>query len=234
MAYTKTEIIEAIQEALKSPATIYAQDFIKYARVTDDPRESCTEIVANILLKNLDALNSIKVVTRKTTYKTKSHIGKTENPDSHRGEEHIAHAMFRQQMEFPFGKIIDYQTPLKNTNDNKGVGKIDLLSYDDKNLYILELKKPNSPETLLRCVLEAYTYWRTVNIQKLLWDFELPSDTIVRKAALVFENSTAHKDYGNPEIKKLMGKLGVDLFVLNQEYCGVVEAHMAWTTSKRA
>lgn len=76
------------------------------------------------------------------------------------------------------GKIIDYQTPLKDIQTDKA-GKIDLLAYNEneKTLRILELKKLDSKETMLRCVLEAYTYLKIVDKAKLLKDFGLPKNT---------------------------------------------------------
>ena len=62
-----------------------------------------------------------------------------------------------------FGKILDYQVPLKNKSTDKGLGKIDLISVKEsskpgtKIIYFLELKKDNSKETLLRCLLEVYS-----------------------------------------------------------------------------
>lgn len=62
------------------------------------------------------------------------------------------------------GKVLDYQTPLKDKQDDKAV-KIDIVSYnkDIKTVYLLELKIEDSKETMLRCVLEIYTYLKTLD-----------------------------------------------------------------------
>lgn len=86
------------------------------------------------------------------------------------------------------GSIIDYQTPLK-AKRNDVAGKIDLLSYDGTYLRILELKKLDNTETMLRCVLEAYTYMEIVNKSELLKSFELPETTFVKASPFVFKNS---------------------------------------------
>ena len=52
---------------------------------------------------------------------------------------------------------------------------------------ILELKEPDSDETMLRCVLEGYTYMKTVNRSRLIEDFELPEDTKILACPLVFK-----------------------------------------------
>lgn len=53
--------------------------------------------------------------------------------------------------------ILDYEEPLREANSTKA-GEIDLLAFDGEYLRILELKKTDSNETMLRCVLEGFTY----------------------------------------------------------------------------
>lgn len=82
------------------------------------------------------------------------------------------------------GKVLDYQIPLKDKQDDKAC-KMDLMSFkeDENTLYILELKVPKKntgeeTETLLRSVLEIYTYSKQVDQEKLLNDFDLPDAKI--------------------------------------------------------
>ena len=122
------------------------------------------------------------------------------------------------------GKIIDYQTPLKDIQTDKA-GKIDLLAYNEneKTLRILELKKPDSKETMLRCVLEAYTYLKIVDKVKLLKDFELPENTTIKACPFVFYNGEQYKEMqqDREHLKKLIEKLGIEVIYLkekNEEY----------------
>ena len=93
---------------------------------------------------------------------------------TNRKEEILAKLLYRQGDVGGLGKILDYQTPLKNEQSDP-YGKIDLLSYNkkDNSISIVELKyRPSvSDETLLRCILEAYTYYKVFaldqGIQKL-------------------------------------------------------------------
>ena len=101
------------------------------------------------------------MISRESSYKVKNHDGKIKDENSNHEEEKIAMELFdySQNKGATFdiiGKIIDYQTPLKNVQKDD-VGKIDLLAYNEKEktLKILELKKPDNKETMLRCVLEA-------------------------------------------------------------------------------
>ena len=89
------------------------------------------------------------------------------------------------------GDIIDYQTPLKNKRSDTA-GKIDLLSYDGSTAYILELKKPDSDESMLRCVLEGYTYMQTVDKAKLIDDFGLLKETVIKASPFVFKDKLQH------------------------------------------
>jgi len=89
---------------------------------------------------------------------------------SNRKEEILAKLLFYQREVKDLGYIFDYQTPLKETR-NDSYGKIDLLGYntDDKCYSVIELKyRPSgSEETLLRCVLEAYTYYKLLDLKQI-------------------------------------------------------------------
>ena len=89
---------------------------------------------------------------------------------SNRKEEILAKLLFYQRDVKDLGYIFDYQTPLKKTKDDS-YGKIDLLGYNskDKCYSIIELKyRPSgSEETLLRCVLEAYTYYKLFDLNQI-------------------------------------------------------------------
>lgn len=123
------------------------------------------------------------------------------------------------------GRILDYQVPLKNKRSDP-VGKIDLLVWDGQVLRILELKKPGAEdETMLRCVLEGYTYLRTVDTAKLIEDFNkgipdlhLPENTPVKASPFVFENSRPYRDYASecPQLKKLMALLDSEPFFIRE------------------
>lgn len=212
--YTESQTIETIKAALNDPKILYAQAIINWSGETADTKRKYTEVMAEYLLENLAKLE-IPTLMREASYKTEGHDGQTENNASDRTEERIALSMFGKTYDH-IGEVLDYQVPLKNVRADKGIGKIDLLSYGGKYLYILELKDQDSIETLLRCVLEAYTYYRTVNASKLLHDFRLPTDTIVKKAALVFAEKYAHLQYKGeyPKTCELMEKLSVDIFVM--------------------
>ena len=92
---------------------------------------------------------------------------------TNRKEEILAKLLFYQRKVGGLGYIFDYQTPLKKTH-NDSYGKIDLLGYntDDDCYSVIELKyRPSgSEETLLRCVLEAYTYYKLLDLKQIKAD----------------------------------------------------------------
>ncbi len=219
--YTRDEILRKVEAAGEDAAVFYKQDFVNYLGCAKDTGELYTEIVAEWCLANPSVFQRIPQITRKVSYKTVGHDGIPDNAHSNRTEELIAMAIFRQGELPPIGKVIDYQTPLKNERADRA-GKIDLFAYDGSTLRILELKEPDSTETMLRCVLEGYTYLRTVDSEKLLRDFSLPADTQMKACPFVFWNSRQHREMEEqrPKLKQLMEQLDSRPFYITKQENG--------------
>ena len=224
--YSKDEIIKKLEVAKSEMWKFYSQDFVNYrGKTSDKERDYYTEIIAKWLLDNIELFNDIKMISRENSYKVDSHDGKIKNEKSEREEEIIAMKLFdfsqNQGKVFDIiGKIIDYQTPLKDIQTDK-VGKIDLLAYNEneKTLRILELKKPDNKETMLRCVLEAYTYLKVVDKAKLLKDFELPENTKIKACAFVFYGGEQHQEMqkNKENLGELIKKLDIEIIYLKEE-----------------
>ena len=92
-------------------------------------------------------------------------------------------------------------------------------SDNEKTLRILELKKPDSKETMLRCVLEAYTYLKIVDKAKLLKDFSLPEDTKIKACPFVFYGKERYREIqeDRKHLKDLIEKLGVEVIYLEEK-----------------
>ena len=228
--YSKNEIIKKLEVAKSEMWKFYSQDFVNYRGKTSDKEGYYyTEIIAKWLLNNIELFNDIKMISRENSYKVDSHDGKIKNEKSGREEEIIAMKLFdfsqNQGKVFDIiGKIIDYQTPLKNVQTDD-VGKIDLLAYNKKEkiLRILELKRPGSKETMLRCVLEAYTYLKILDKTKLLKDFGLTEDTKIKACPFVFYGKEQYREMqqDREHLKDLIEKLGIEVIYLeekNEEY----------------
>lgn len=226
MDYTYQKILEKCQTAFKDIKTFYQADVVNYRGKTSDTNEYYSEVVAKFLLDNIETFRKgIPVITRKKPYKSAERNGEFQK-DSNRVEEITAMKMFNQSRfgnEYDFiGKIIDYQTPLKSKRGD-AAGKIDLLSYNGRVLRILELKKPDSVETMLRCVLEGYTYMMTVDGMKLLDEWKLPGDTAIKASPFVFRNGIQHREMQEERkwLKQLMFELeSVPFYIVedNEKY----------------
>lgn len=222
MGYTETEILSNCQEALLKLNTFYQAKFINYRGKTSDTRKDYSEVIIDFILDNIhEYRNKISVISREKTYDL-GHDG-SYREGTGRDEEIIAIKMFNQSQKEGYvfgklGKVIDYQTPLKSKRNDEA-GKIDLLAYNGDVLRILELKKPTSNETMLRCVLEGYTYLKTVDQEKLLKDFGLPLDTVIKASPLVFYQGEQWKEWKqrNPKLIRLMEELESEPFFLMEE-----------------
>lgn len=214
MNYTPEDILSKCRSAMAEPNLFYKQDFVNYRGKFPNTNRYFNEAVAEFVLNNLTELTAgIPQITRQTTYKTPTHTG-SHNKNTSRVEERIAMEMFIQR-DFGFiGNMIDYQTPLKNSAYDEA-GKIDLLAYNkqDNTLRLLELKKPDSAETMLRCTLEAYTYLKTVDQKKLLADFGLPENAAVKACPLVFVNGVQQEEWldtvNRPKLHEFMETLDI-------------------------
>lgn len=221
MGYTQSQIAEKCRAAISDVGNFYKQDFINYRGVTTDTGRFYTEVIAEFVIEHIDCFKKqIPRITRESSYKSETRIGEI-NPASNREEEIIAIKMFRQSKDAPFdciGTIIDYQTPLKNKRSDD-TGKIDLLSDDGNRLIILELKRPDSTETMLRCVLEGYTYLKTVDQAKLLKDFGKPEDYGLSASPLVFKGGEQQSEMGegHPALQKLMKLLDSKPYYFDEE-----------------
>lgn len=207
--YTKEDIIRMCQEYIKNPDFFYQNNFVNYRGRCKDCNELYTEVIAEYIIQNLEQFK-IKTITRSSSCKIATHKGII-NENSNRVEEKMAISMYRQTYE-EYGTVLDYQIPLKNSRDDKRVGKIDLISLKEDTLYLLELKRRDNKETLLRCVLEIYTYISRVNHARLLADYNLDENTKIIAAPLICENGFQHNEFlenKQSKVIELMNKLNI-------------------------
>lgn len=229
MGYTRSEILIECKKAFRDKSTFYKKDFINYRGKTTDTKEYYTEVIAEFLCDNIsEFVSGIECISRKISYKTEGHDG-IYDPGSNREEEKIAMQIFTQSRdhgEFDLiGMIEDYQTPLKSTADDEA-GKIDLISFDGNVMRILELKKPDSKETMLRCVLEGFTYMKTADCGKLISDFGYdPAYVVIKASPFVFYGGEQHKEMSQPRpyLRKLMALLDSKPYYIIENFVVVEE-----------
>jgi hypothetical protein len=250
MGYREEEIITLIKESLSykdEQMPVYRLPCLNYRgnAVGSSPKKKYTEIIAMYLCENKSALDdSIRLHKPKprVCYNV-GHDGIYNGKNKKRSEKIIAYDLFNRSQKdchifAHIGKIIDYETPVSSAEDDNS-GEIDLLSWDEHSgeMLILELKRPDTPESLLRCILEAYTYRKSVCCDTLAKSFgHEGAGEHVQAATLVFKDSRPHIDWKNesnqPFVRELMTKLGVGLFILdNDPSLNVIEAHRCWSSS---
>ena len=150
----------------KFAANFYKSAIVNYKGYVKGSKDLYSEVIAETLVTDgfiKDWLNLIPV--RPEHFKI-NHALKITN----RKEEILAKLLFYQGNIDGLGYIFDYQTPLK-ASKNDSYGKVDLLGYNnsDECYSVIELKyRPSgSDETLLRCVLEVYTYYKLLDINQI-------------------------------------------------------------------
>ena len=225
--YTKGKITSTLDEIVKSGKlfSLYKEDCIDYSGETPDTKDSFSDLIAEWLLeRNIKGLfvEQVKPISRRKTYKTASHKPMTpEERDSiheqRQEEQWIARSLLHSKFDH-VGEIIDYQTPIKDSHDDKGVGKVDLLAYceDGKVLSIIELKRKRNEETVLHAILEVCTYYHQLDKEKLKADFGYPASVSIQQVVLGFTDSFLHQQYRDSKIiQKLAKELGVKVCLLD-------------------
>lgn len=216
-SYKKEEILNELEE-FNDIELLYTIKNINRTGKTNDTKEKYTEIIAREILENTKKYNFDKIdsIHRTLSYNIGTHNGKF-NKKSPRREENIAMMMYNKK--YPvLGKIIDYQVPLKDSKHKKA-GKIDLISYNEKNniLHLIELKNDYSKETLLRCVLEILTYSKQVDEEKLKNDFRLVKEVKIKPAILIFEDTKPFANLNDFYVNKLIEKYNISIFIVQSE-----------------
>ncbi|HEY5561920.1 MAG TPA: hypothetical protein VIK72_09245, partial [Clostridiaceae bacterium] len=206
----KIDIIKKITDEVEKSGKIekfYMAKTINYIGRTYDTREDYSEIIAGELLK-LDFKNkilSIKEIVREKGYKVDAHSGVVATASSedqaNRKIEWIAINLFNQSKNGKvfnnLGTIVDYQIPLKDKLTDK-IGKIDLISVNKNDIFLIELKIKESTETLLRCILEISTYYQVLGKAKFIEsypkEFSNLAEKNIKKVVLIAKESSQYDE----------------------------------------
>jgi hypothetical protein len=236
MKKTRIETINELKKELSDIENLYKSKCVNWTGTTKDTDELYSEVIANELLRELKEFDKISTLTRTETYCRENHCNiEIDICDSNRDEENFAKRITGLTLD-GLGLIKDFQIPLKNAIANKGLGKIDLISFNEetKTLYLIELKYEGNKETLLRASLESYTYYKIVDKVKLINDcfnnqkFILnnvfnpidPTEINVKPAVLVVPKCNAYNELeevelgGRPKLKALALALDIKYFTV--------------------
>jgi hypothetical protein len=198
---------------------LYTSACVKQSDTLMASAEFTSEVVASYLLSHPQLIDSgIKRIRREKTYAVE-HSKKPRAGKSKRAEELMAIQLVEDHHTgSAYGTMTAYQIPLKNSNKDIGAGKIDLVSYHEglNTLFIHEFKKKDNTEALLRCVLEIYTYFSTVDKNKLLTDFG-HNDAKLVPSVLVYAGSRQHEQFEvHKSVRALMKELNVEFHILEE------------------
>jgi len=214
MSYTPDEIRAEAAQAMQKPQSMYKAAVFNRRGPRNRGERRYTEIAAEYLLAHHDNWKDhIPRVEREGKYRVE-HTGEVPAGGNPESEKRQAIALFNERREGGFGKIIDYQVPLKGKRIDKA-GEIDLLAEQGDDLVLLEFKlaKKRGEETLLRAVLEVYTYSRQINAQALL--DEWGKNGTLQKAVLLQSASRAIPPEDQIiQVNLLRRELGVDVYIL--------------------
>lgn len=236
MKYSKQETIDKLNIELAKIESLYKANCLNWSGTTSDSNEQYTEVIAHNLLSNLKEFDRIAQVTRNSSYFRDSHCNISIDVClSNRNEENFAKRITGLELD-NLGLIKDFQIPLKDTLGDTGIGKIDLISFknDVHTLYLIELKYIGNKETLLRALLESYTYYKIVDKKKLIGDcsnnqrfvlnkyFKSDNDDkiVIKPAVLLVPGCRAYDELSEmemsqrPMLKALALSLGVSFFTL--------------------
>lgn len=207
-----------VKGGTKFAANFYKSAIVNYKGYVNGSKELYSEVIAEALVNDSFIKDWLNLIPVRPEHFKINHTNKDENVDAlkitNRKEEILAKLLFYQGNIDGLGYIFDYQTPLKNEQSDP-YGKIDLLSYNKKDnlISIVELKyRPSvSDETLLRCILEAYTYYKLLKLDQVkqkLNDENQQANLVDSQAELVilFDEGGFSKSDGGSE-KNLMVSL---------------------------
>ena len=209
---TKEEVIEKLKKC--KPENLYKEGCI--ARI--GYFEECLDYI----LSNKKLLDGIKKKQRQKTYDIKRPVNNKER--TNRVEEWLVLDMYdpKDKEYKPFGKLLNYQIPLKNERLDK-FGKIDFISLKDNSLLLVEIKAPKSPESILKAILEIETYYRIVDLNRLKTDFDLPPDIEIKKVIAIDTGSVAHSQLQDKRIRSLLKDLGIEVMAFTTQTRVVVQ-----------
>lgn len=245
MGYTEGDTIRKLSKEINSPEFIYKSDVVNYTGKTVGTKLPYTEVCSLYMCENMKSIfgengKKIKIINREQGYFVEGHDGIIKE-FTNRGEEILAKAVYLKDKDIPkLGFVFDYQIPLKQSNKDAKVGKIDMVSINEEGIIsLIELKAAKSNETLLRCALEIYTYSKQINKEIFINDIKnsyinkfkekndlrsyfnkfINDDNKLEKiqsVVLIFEGSTpANMVDPNtyPKTNELVKKLGVKVYV---------------------
>ena len=151
-----------------------------------------TEWIAGRVAASLDGLRLVRDGLRARSFRVADHRGqiKLGTGIEQLTEKRLVRALFNTTVLPLLNRVIDYEVPLKD-NDAAAHGDIDLLCTQPGVCLCVEAKKPLAGESILKAVLQAFTYTSLVATRKeaFLESFNLDPTLCLTPAVLTFASA---------------------------------------------
>lgn len=150
----ENDVCKALKEDINS---FYTNSFLQYTSNLIGEDVLAVDFIAELIYSSINSFRNIGGVIRKKPFYTGTHNGTTKGGEGE-NEKKVAIALYNSKNTNwkSFGKIIDYEVPLKELRKSK-FGKIDIIAIKNDTIKLIELKIRE--ETLLRAIIEIYTYY---------------------------------------------------------------------------
>lgn len=219
MRHTDMSILVNDYKKLKNWKEIY-----QWKRITS---RGNSEIISEWLLRDFEKIKFDKFGLRENNFKINVHEGYCElqTEITQFTEKRFCRALFNKynKIEHPLlGKILDYEVPLTAPKQEKtkkvNQGDFDLVSKRNGSILVFEVKKAQSNESLLKAILQIFTYVTRLAdsnlINKFLEDY-IPNEKKIIPCILTFDNAASGKQISEigkyPELQSLIAKINSNL-----------------------
>ena len=196
-----------------------AKDWYSIYQWGPTSREGYTEWIAAWAVASFGSIGLVADGLRTRSFKVADHRGQIELSTGieQLTEKRLVRAMRNSGTLPALGRVVDYEIPLKETDDARH-GDIDLLcAPPSDDVLCVEAKQPSSKESLLKGVLQAYTYTSLVARRKasFLDDFGLNKGARLAPAVLTFSGARSGQQLLSlgkyPHLLALIRRLNEDL-----------------------
>lgn len=166
-------------------------------------RASYLEWIAEWIVDSFPYIQLLTNGIRSRTFRVSDHRGQISlnTKIEQLTEKRLVRAMFNSRLLPVLGKVIDYEIPLKDT-DEATHGDIDLLCILPGTCLCVEAKKPKASESILKALLQAYTYTSLVSTKKSLFFSSFQLDPQLQLAPSILTFASAQSGWQLKEISK--------------------------------
>ena len=169
------------------------KDWYHLYRWSAAARDAHTEPAAALITHAFDSISLKTDGLRQQPFRLSDHRGQLRSEPAQVAvvnERRIVRALFNAKRLPLLGRMLDYEVPLKEVRDADH-GDVDLISVSRGDCLCVEAKKPGSDESLLRPLLQAYTYSRLLWLhrRRFLDEYDLDSQTRLTPAVLTFDET---------------------------------------------